>query len=52
MTNSAENIIQLYTKLNETLGNISNCNKIILLDDFNARIGNNCNIRKLRKKQA
>ena len=43
MTNTAENISRFYSQLNETLGNISNSDKIILLGDFNARIGKDHN---------
>jgi len=39
MTNSADKINQFYAQINETLGNISNSDKIILLGDFNAYIG-------------
>ena len=43
ITNSADNIGKFYSQLNETLGNISDSDKIILLGDFNARIGKDCN---------
>jgi len=39
MTNSADKINQFYTQINETLGNVSDSDKIILFEDFNARIG-------------
>ena len=46
MTNSPEKINEFYAQLNETLGNISDSDKIILLGDFNARIGSDCNTWK------
>jgi len=39
MTNNADKINQFYTQINETLGNVSDFDKIILLGDFNACIG-------------
>lgn len=43
MNNSVDNINQFYLQLNETLGKITNSDKIILLGDFNAGIGSDCN---------
>jgi len=39
MTNSADKINQFYVQINKMLENISDSEKIILLGDFNARIG-------------
>jgi len=46
MTNSADKTNEFYAQINETLGNISDFDKIILLGDFNARIGINNNTWK------
>lgn len=39
MINSADNIGKFYSKIKETLGNISDSDKNILLGDFSAHIG-------------
>ena len=44
MTNEEDNILEFYNQLNSTLSNIPHHDKIILLGDFNARVGNESTI--------